>query len=235
MRILATSDIHSPKYLGRFRESLKDVSDVDVVLLAGDLTSKGDLGGLRALMKTLEGLGSLVIAVPGNEDYDELVNKSKNLVRWLNDEHIRISIGGIELDIIGSRGVLDKPTAWQSRNIPNIHEIYEARLKWLRESLGDNKLLLTHYASTYATLVGEEPRIWPMLGTRRLEDALARYRIVAIHGHAHESKRRCIRVGRSLVINASFPNLWRPVILELDSSRNTKVNLECLLGHLEVL
>ena len=81
--------------------------------------------------------------------------------------------------------------------------------------LADLVILLTHYAPTYETLRGERREIWPMLGTKRLEDALMNLNVLAIHGHSHDSKVRCVRLGESTIVNVAFPNLWKPIIVEV--------------------
>ncbi|NPB00713.1 MAG: metallophosphoesterase [Crenarchaeota archaeon] len=228
MRILATADIHSPKYLKKFERLLNtyklEIENIDIVLIAGDLMEKGNLNGLRQLVEVLRRFTDApVYACPGNEDYDESVEKAKNLIRdvkWIIDEKISINVKGITVNIVGSKGVLDKPTFWQLRHVKNIREIYENRLKLLSElvdSLGENELniLLLHYAPTYATLEGENRRIWCFLGTSRLEKKISEKKLLVVHGHAHRSKRRIVRLGRSIVINASFPEIFDLYMIEI--------------------
>ncbi len=223
---LAFSDVHSPKYLSRFKESVRNLGRFDVIFIAGDLMEEGNFEGLKALLNVIRGLGDLVITVQGNEDYDESLKKALDLrgITWLLDEARVIEASGFRLKVIGSMGVLDRPTRWQERNIPNIREIYKRRFEWIcseLESDGDlPAILLTHYAPTYRTLEGEDRRLWPMLGCERLEKCLLRRNapILAIHGHAHESRRRCVRLGRCIIINVAFPNLWRPVVIRFNGN-----------------
>ncbi len=221
MRILATADIHSPKYLKKFEQLLdkhrREIESVDVILIAGDLMEKGDLNGLKQLVETIRKFTNVPIyACPGNEDYDESIEKAKNLIRdvkWLIDEIIELKIRDLPINLIGSKGVLDKPTFWQMRHIKNIREIYEKRLQLLIEMIrklnDDNiNILLLHYAPTYATLEGENRKIWCFLGTSKLEKYIAEKRMLVIHGHAHKSHKRIVKLGRSIIINASFPELF---------------------------
>ncbi|WP_243679622.1 metallophosphoesterase [Vulcanisaeta souniana] len=55
-RILATADIHSPKYFPRFRETVKNLGKFDAVLIAGDLTESGSVDGLKILINELRSL-----------------------------------------------------------------------------------------------------------------------------------------------------------------------------------
>ena len=124
VKILASSDIHSPKYLVRFRQSLRGVGAVDLVLLAGDLMNEGSVEGFRLLEAEVCRLSSNVFAVPGNEDYDDVLPRVRSSrIKWLVDEVVRVEVGGLKLSIVGSRGSLDRPTTWQERNMPNIRDV----------------------------------------------------------------------------------------------------------------
>ncbi|WP_238375022.1 metallophosphoesterase family protein [Vulcanisaeta thermophila] len=231
VKLLVTADIHSPKYLARFRESIKGLGTFDGVLIAGDLMSEGSIEGLKLLINEIRRLSSTVIAVPGNEDYDDVLPRARDLdvIRWLDDEVVRVDFGGVVIRIIGTRGSLEKPTTWQSKHIPGITDIYRRRVSWLRSQLMSHErtILLTHYAPTFKTLEGEDPRVWPMMGVRDLESVIFEHGVIALHGHAHESTVRCVRSGSSYIINAAFPNLWRPIIMELSGDGVVSVNLEC--------
>jgi Icc-related predicted phosphoesterase len=231
-KLLVTADIHSPRYFARFREAVKDLGRFNAVLIAGDLMEDGKIEGLKILIDVLKKLSDTVIAVPGNEDYDEVLPRAKNLgfIRWLNDEILKITVNGVPLRIIGSRGALEKPTTWQLRNIPHIIEEYRRRIDWLKRTIASSReltILLTHYAPTFKTLEGEDPRIWPMLGVRDLEDPIVKNGVIAIHGHAHNSVTRCVKAGNAYIINASFINTWKPIILEVGPQGLTSLSIEC--------
>ncbi|MFP3258704.1 MAG: metallophosphoesterase, partial [Caldivirga sp.] len=129
MRILATSDVHSPHHLGEFKDSLANVSHVDVALLAGDMVDGGRVEYYRVILDLLKGKADSIIAVPGNEEYDEKLRGLRGLsgMMLLNDEEVVVN--GVR--VIGSRGILDRPTKWQERNVKNIGEVYRRRGDWL--------------------------------------------------------------------------------------------------------
>ncbi len=214
MRILATSDVHSPHHLGEFKDSLANVSHVDVALLAGDMVDGGRVEYYRVILDLLKGKADSIIAVPGNEEYDEKLRGLRGLsgMILLNDEEVVVN--GVR--VIGSRGILDRPTKWQERNVKNIGEVYRRRGDWLISRLRGLRgaILLTHYSPTYATLEGEDEANYPFLGTRRLEDALSTARVLAIHGHAHRSRVRCVRLGESTVVNVAFEGAGSPFIID---------------------
>ena len=231
-RILATADIHSPKYFPRFREAVKDLGKFDAVLIAGDLMEDGKIEGLKILINELRRLSDTVIAVPGNEDYDEVMPRARELgvVRWLDDEVIKLTINDVTLRIIGSRGSLEKPTTWQLRHIPHIADTYRRRVEWLKRTINSSReltILLIHYAPTFKTLQGEDPRIWPSLGVRDLENTIFSNNVIAIHGHAHDSVVRCVKSGNSYIINAAFTNIWKPIILEVGNDGLRSISIDC--------
>ncbi len=243
MRILATADIHSPKYLSKFSTLIHNTSselhNIDVILIAGDLMEKGSLAGLKMLIESIRKVTSApIIACPGNEDYEEAVRKAMSEIKdlkWLNDEETILEFGSRKITIIGSTGVLDRPTQWQLKNIKNIHEIYRKRLEYLInriENVNENmiNILLVHYAPTYKTLEGENSRIWRMLGTEKLEKYLMNKKLLVIHGHAHKSKRRVIMLGKSIILNASFPDKFSIYVVEYadNSIKLTEYNID---GH----
>ncbi len=217
MHILATADIHSPKFLSTFRETiLKHVDklqNVDLVLIAGDLMHKGDISGLRKLEETLQEFfaNKIVIACPGNEDFEEVLSRVKCLkVKILEDSIETLKIDNKLIKVYCTRGVLDRPTIWQRRHIKNIDEIYMKRLEKIKAALeeicnSDVPILLSHYAITYSLLEGEDRTIWPYLGTCKLDNIIQKYRIIVIHGHAHNSIKRYTVFGKAHILNVSFP------------------------------
>jgi Icc-related predicted phosphoesterase len=138
-------------------------------------------------------------------------------VKWLDDELYTIDIRGYKLGIIGSRGVIDRPTYWQRKHIPNIEEIYSQRTEKLASLLETSKqrnditILVTHYGVAQCTLIGEPRKAWPGIYSRKIEALLKKYKPnAAIHGHAHKGKPYC-RVNGTPVYNVAFPVNRRPV------------------------
>lgn len=218
MLIVAVGDVHAPKYFKEFLSALSRVNwsgSNALVLLAGDLVDKGKIEFMKPVIKAIHSsINGVTIGIFGNEEYDSLKDKIRseyNSVIWLDDEVYYYEHEDSKIAIIGSRGVLDKPTLWQRRNIPNIEEVYAERLEKIeyllkKVPLGYTIILLTHYAPTYLTLEGEDKRIWPMLGSKRLEKLLLKYQPkLAIHAHAHKSTRHEAYVKSTQVINVSFP------------------------------
>ena len=242
VKILTFADIHSPKYLTKFKEVIEitkkflDLNKIDLILVAGDLMEKGNLQGLQLLFNTLRKyfLNTKVLVCPGNEDYDSVLNQAfkiskKFSIEWLCDNFKVIEISNMRICIYGSRGSLDKPTTWQLKHIKGIEELYRRRIIEITNFVNNNYkdfdkiILMLHYAPTYETLVGEKESIWPMLGTKKLENILKNYELIVIHGHAHKSNRRIVKIGKSIVLNVSFPEKWKLYLIEL-----TKQNINII-------
>ena len=156
-----------------------------------------------------------IVACFGNDDYDSIKDTLRStagdVITFLDDEMITLPIRGKMVSIIGSRGVLDQPTFWQSRNVDGIRELYTNRVKTLDRLLGKAKaktphvILLTHYTPTFEALKGETQRAFAQLGSQRVEALLQTHSpTLAIHGHAHRGLRK-VKVDSVQVYNVALP------------------------------
>ncbi|MEM0023996.1 MAG: metallophosphoesterase [Thermofilaceae archaeon] len=224
--IAAFSDVHGPRHLQYLKNSIAIIEQADLVLVAGDIVDKGAPQHCRLVMDVVRSVyKGPVYAIFGNEEYDEIEKELRSIcseVLWLKDELVSLEVKGISLSIIGTRGILDEPTAWQRRNIPNIKAIYERRLKTIVNLLVEAKkrsrytILLTHYAPICSTLNGERPSIWTQMGSRRLTEAILRYQPeLVIHGHAHNSAKTFTQLGLTKVYNVALPPVKRVTSIEL--------------------
>jgi Icc-related predicted phosphoesterase len=218
LRIAASSDIHWPQYQGLFLKSLRQLpSKLDLFLLAGDLVNRGGFRGMASLVEKLADaqLKCPIIACFGNDDYDSIKDTLRttagDIITFLDDEMMTLPIRGKTVSIIGSRGVLDQPTFWQSRNVQGIRELYTKRVKTLNRLLKKAKaqtpyvILLTHYTPTFASLKGETQRAFGQLGSQRVEELLQTHSpLLAIHGHAHWGLRN-VKVDSVRVYNVALP------------------------------
>lgn len=233
----AVGDVHSPKYLPELAPALKQIKDkFDLFILAGDTIHKGFIKGFNLVVEVLnEYISCPIIACFGNEDYIEL--EEKFISRWeyisfLNDSSSIFQLKGKKIGVIGTRGVLDKPTSWQFKNIPNILEIYEQRLKTIEKLLNeleskkasgkiDYCLLVSHYAVGYSLLDGEKKQFYPSLGSKKLENVLLQHNVplVVIHAHAHNATKFRAELGPHTLFNVSFPAIHSVTRLSLPLTR----------------
>ncbi|RLG81268.1 MAG: metallophosphoesterase [Thermoprotei archaeon] len=239
IQILATADIHSPRYIELFFRSIKEIStDPDVIILAGDLVERNTVTALKPvynyITKTFP--STPVVSIFGNEEYrgfEEEYIKRYDQFTWLNDSYTIIEIHGKKIGIVGTRGALDKPTTWQLRNIPQISEYYRelpakiAKLVAKLKSQGtDAILLVSHYGVTYRNLEGEPRRIWMHLASRGFEELIKSGIIdLVIHGHVHKGRIERVMVGSAPVYNVSLPARSRIVNIEfiIESKEKTGI------------
>jgi len=223
VRVAAVADIHAPKNLEAFKRALERMEKPDLFLLAGDIVLKGDFNQLPRVVEEIRRVHSgEIIACFGNEEYDEVEGALRSFgeVKWLSDQAEVFEIRGRTVGIVGSRGSLDRLTAWQRGHRPELSEVYRERVRLLDELLGglrtDFKIVLTHYAPTYTTLEGEGKWAWPEMACRRMEDVIRRRQPdVWFHGHAHQSRRLEAEIGRTLVTNVSLPARGSITVVEL--------------------
>lgn len=227
LQVAATSDIHWSQFKELFIESLRHLpKNLDLFLLAGDIVNRGSHRAMQPLVEQLVAaeLGCPIFAVFGNDDYDSIKEKlqaiASETITFLDDELAITTIRGTQVAIVGSRGVLDQPTYWQSGNIPGIRKQYTARVSQLDELLekGRNQakhtILLTHYAPTYITMRGEFNRAFKQMGSQRIESLLRRHKpTMAIHGHCHNGQRQGI-VGSVPIYNVALPLNGKIVLID---------------------
>jgi len=219
-------DVHSPKYLDKFASVMKQIKNksFDLFILAGDTIHKGFLKGFNLVVEVLnEYVSCPIIVCFGNEDYIELEEKFFSrfgeYVSFLNDSSSVFHIKGKKIGVIGTRGVLDKPTSWQAANIPNILGIYEQRLHTIDALLNDfaskklskeldYSIMVSHYAVGYSLLFGEKEQVYPLLGSKRMENILLGHKnlpTVVIQAHAHNATKFRTELGPHILFNVSFP------------------------------
>ena len=220
INIVAFADVHGMQYLSMLISSLNriNVNNVDVIVMAGDIVDKGRIDHMRVVLSALQKLfpniysRPIVVAVFGNEEYfgtEESYYSTYPQVIWLNNNHKIVELGELKVCFVGSRGVLKKPTMWQQRNIRGIEDIYSKSLESIMNMVGVCKkdyytILITHYASSYLTIAGENPAIYQFLGYPIIESIDIKPDI-AIHGHAHHAQKTEARINGTTIYNVSIP------------------------------
>lgn len=220
--IVAVADVHSPKYLMHYMSALsrrrEECRKADLVVWAGDMVYRGRVEALQAVIDaTFKICGEKqIIAVFGNEEYMGLEDKfvkSYPQITWLNDTSTVFELeNGERLGVFGTRGALERPTRWQRKHHPELWRIYRERPRILEEQVKKLKekvskvVVVSHYAPTFKTIVGEPQQILPELGSRLMEAAILRSKpTLVIHGHAHKAKVLEARLDSIPVYNVSLP------------------------------
>ncbi|MEM1542090.1 MAG: metallophosphoesterase [Ignisphaera sp.] len=235
LHIVSVSDVHSPRYLPLFFASITTLRLVnqkaDLIILAGDMVEKNSIDNMKPIISVLNKLVNKnprripIVAVFGNEEYIGFEHRYREMypeVLWLDDEYTIIEIKDAEICIVGSRGVLERPTTWQKKNIPCIENLYSNRLRKIKELLNICReyrlsILVTHYASTSVTLQGEPPQIHYFLGYKIIEYIDSDLRPdISIHGHVHNSTKTYAMINTTKIFNVSLPAIKHITVIDVN-------------------
>jgi Icc-related predicted phosphoesterase len=196
----------------------------DLFILAGDMVHRGEMAEYEKVYNALFGKVSCpIVACFGNNEYQQLrdgVKKQFQEIRFLDDQSIEVDTGLMRIGIFGTTGSLETPTPWQKANIPNIERIYQQRIeladKHMQRMKGMFIILLTHYAPTYKTLEGENPRFFSSMGNQLYENVINnRKPSLVIHGHSHRGTKHAW-IDTVPVFNVSFPLNREIVVIGTD-------------------
>lgn len=238
LRIAATGDVHCrdsnrEAVVGAFA-ALAD--DVDLVLIAGDLTSHGTLAEAEILCEAAAATEAPVYAVLGNHDWhnDEaeaiLVRLGEGGVHMLDRAAATCQVDGVEVGIVGVKGFVGgfAPRHLPDFGEPSLRAVYAeatAEVQALDEGLREVatcpvRIVLLHYAPIEATLEGEPREIFVFLGSDRLAAPIREHGPdLVLHGHAHAGSPDGT-IGETPVHNVSQPVLGGDFrIFDLDASR----------------
>ena len=204
IRIAAAGDLHCAEPLrDRIVRSFRAVeSEVDLILLAGDLTTQGEPRQALVLADACRDLELPVVAVLGNHDHhaDRCAEVTSTLeaagIVVLDRSHTVIELCGIDVGIVGCKGFVGGFPGAEITDFgePLLRRVYRetgdevAALEEGLEAIAgcQRRVVLLHYAPVPETLVGEPERIWAFLGSGRLAEPIGAHRPdLVLHGHAH--------------------------------------------------
>ena len=238
LRIAATGDVHC-------RDSNRDAivasfaalgDEVDLVLVAGDLTSHGRLEEAEILCAAAAETEAPVYAVLGNHDWhaDEAEAILERLeaggVHMLDRRAAVCQVGEVEVGIVGVKGFVGgfAPRHLPDFGEPSLRAVYAeatAEVEALEEGLREVatcplRIVLLHYSPAEETLEGEPREIWVFLGSDRLAAPILEHGPdLVLHGHAHAGSPDGT-IGETPIHNVSRPVLGTDFrIFELDASR----------------
>jgi Icc-related predicted phosphoesterase len=239
IRIAAAGDVHFGREgdRERARKSFAALAGtVDLVLLAGDLTTHGEPEQAAIVGDAVRDLEIPVLTVLGNHDHHSgragevtAVLEEAGVVVLDRSHHV-LELCGAEVGVVGTKGFVG---GFAGSHIPDFGEsllrrVYaeagaevEALDEGLRAvALCPFRIVLLHYSPTGQTLEGERRDIWTFLGTDRLAAPILEHNPdLVLHGHAHAGTFEG-RVGEVPVYNVSVPvmgeDFW---VFELTGSR----------------
>jgi Icc-related predicted phosphoesterase len=189
LKVAALADLHYTKdakgtAAGLFQEIAEQA---DICVLCGDLTDYGLPEEAEVLLADLKPvLAKPCLAVLGNHDFES--DAADKLVALFTGAGIHLLNGdSIEINGVGFAGVpgfgggfgKSMLNAWGEKIIKGfVQEAVEQCLhleRALSRLTTACKIAILHYAPIRDTVVGENPEIFPFLGTTRLEEAIDRY------------------------------------------------------------
>jgi Icc-related predicted phosphoesterase len=221
IRIAAAADLHfGTDSAGRFRPHLDEMADrADVLLLAGDLTKRGDPEEAAVLADELAGAPVPVVAVLGNHDYhSDEQDKVRRLleeagVTVLDGESTVLRVDGRRLGIVGAKGfgggfvgasATDFGEPEMKAFVRHTKDIAGEVERLLGELDTHARVVLLHYSPIKETLYGEPPEIYAFLGSYLLAEAIDRAGAdLVLHGHAHRGVEKGVTPGGVHVRNVA--------------------------------
>jgi Icc-related predicted phosphoesterase len=202
MRVAATADLHfsASSYSVIQDQFVKVRDEADLLVLAGDLTNYGQPAEMETLLNALVRLRLPTVAVLGNHDYES--SREVELQKMMSTAGIKVLDGtGYERDGVGfagtkgfvggfGRGVL---TAFGEKEIKVFVQAAIDETMKLERALSQlrtpKRVVVLHYSPIAATVTGENPEIFPFLGTSRLAEIVDRHGAdFVVHGHAHRGQ-----------------------------------------------
>lgn len=222
LRIAAAGDIHCREASReRIREAFARLDeDVDLALLAGDLTSHGTVEEAEILAAATAATSVPVFAVLGNHDWHG--GQAGEMAELLGEAGICLldgsatvrDVAGVEVGLVGCKGFIGgfAPRHLPDFGEPSLRAVYaetSAEVASLEAGLHEVetcpiRIVLLHYSPVEATLEGEPREMFPFLGSDRLAAPIIEHHPdLVVHGHAHEGAPEG-RIGDVPVLNVSI-------------------------------
>jgi Icc-related predicted phosphoesterase len=223
IRVAAVGDLHvGLDGSAQWRDVLKPVSDeADVLLVAGDLTRIGTAGEAAAVASALELVSIPVFAVLGNHDYHGGCETEMTRILASRGVHVlegstgTLEVGGVRIGIAGAKGFgggfanacgSDFGEPEMKAFIRHTAALSERLARALESLEADLRVALLHYSPVPDTLLGEQPQIYPFLGSYLLAQAIDEAGAdLVVHGHAHLGSERGVTPGGVPVRNVAQP------------------------------
>jgi Icc-related predicted phosphoesterase len=227
IRIAAAGDLHCAEV---DRETVVDAfaavdGTVDLILLAGDLTTHGEPEQAAVLAEACRPLQTPVLTVLGNHDWH--ANRRDELAAVLEDAGVEVldpgwsirHVGRCGVGVVGAKGFVG---GFPGSHLPDFGEpllrsVYAETTQEV-DALADGlravatcpfRIVLLHYSPVTATLEGEPREIWTFLGTDRLAAPIGEHGPdLVLHGHAHAGRFEGTLAGVP-VYNVSVPVIGR--------------------------
>jgi uncharacterized protein len=227
VRIAAAGDVHcSPDRRREVEHSFAAIAEqADLVLLAGDLTTRGEPEEGAVLAEACRHLEIPVLVVLGNHDWH--ANRCDELVAVLEEAGVAVldrsskilEVAGTQVGVVGTKGFVGgfPDSALPDFGEPLLRRVYaetSAEVDALERGLDaiadcPLRIVLLHYSPTPTTLEGEPKGIYAFLGSDRLAAPISEHvPDLVLHGHGHAGTFEGF-IGRVPVYNVSIPVMQR--------------------------
>lgn len=222
-KIAAIGDIHIDGSANTdFTKLFTEISaEADILVLAGDLTTRGLVEEAKMLAHQLASCTIPVVGVLGNHDYEG--GKENEIVKILNNERITILEGQSKIiDDVGFAGIKGFAggfdgfmlTPWGEKPIKDFVKVVVDEVLSLENEIArlttEKKVVIMHYSPTRSTVEGEPLEIMPFLGSSRFAEPINRLGVtVVFHGHAHSGTHEGKTSENVPVYNVSYPLLQK--------------------------
>ena len=231
IRVAALGDVHfNTQSRGRLRPHLDEIADdVDLLLIAGDLTSLGTVAEAQVLAEELAGYPAPTVTVLGNHDYhaDEQVGVAAAMagagVQVLEGTGTTVDCGEVTVGVAGIKGFgggfagacgSDFGEPEMKAFMRHTKDVAGRLREALTGLSADVTIALLHYAPVPETLEGERLEIWPFLGSHLLAEAIDESHCdLVLHGHAHAGTEEGKTPGGVPVRNVAQQVLGQPVVV----------------------
>ncbi len=224
VRIAALADFHYTKTsAGRLKDVFVRASETaDVLAVCGDMTDCGLPEEAAILAQDIKRYVRIpCVAVVGNHDFESgKIKEVQNILaetgmHILDGEAIEI-LGAGFAGVCGFGGGFDRQMlhAWGEPLIKAfVQETRDHSLrleKALNRLTMDRRVVLLHYSPIRETVQGENPELFPFLGSSRLEKPINQFNVsVVFHGHAHNGTPNGKTSAQVPVFNVALPVISR--------------------------
>ncbi|MCW1292216.1 MAG: metallophosphoesterase [Candidatus Parvarchaeota archaeon] len=177
MKILAASDLHANKSLVKKLVQKAKNENVDLVIIAGDLTIFGD--GLSRLLYPFKEAGLKVAIIPGNHDTFEMIDFVCSKYNFYNLHKYPLIIGDIGIVGVGFSNI--------GPNYLSEEEIYTQLEKqiYIAKKHGSRRLILVSHTPPYNTKLDD---IGFHVGSTSVRASIKKHKPeICICGHIHET------------------------------------------------
>lgn len=224
IRLAAVGDLHVRETSqGAYQPHLAGVHrEADFLLLCGDLTDNGLPKEMEVLLGELSKIRIPIYATFGNHDHEH--GQEDVLAGMLAEAGVKYIDGTsfIEDATIGFAGAKGFGGGFENASLQAWGEkilkdfVYEAIAEGLKIEAGLAKLdcprrvVALHYSPIKGTLIGENPEIFPFLGSSRLAEPIDQYGAsIVLHSHAHHGAPEGKTSQGIPVYNVSLPLIKR--------------------------